>query len=131
MSVELSWASAEKTLICWQVQAPWTWEEFDHGWSDCHAMARSVTHQVDCLMDARSFGFVPKNMLQMIYDRYMILPSNLGIVVILGAPTMMKVIIDVMRIIKPETFSRYHLSPALRKPTASSHRNMCASPNIP
>jgi hypothetical protein len=73
-------------------------------------MVTSVQHRVDCVVDAHAVGFVPKNALQIIYERYNTVAPNIGVIVIVSAPMIIKTIVDVLRRMRPEIFSHYQFT---------------------
>jgi hypothetical protein len=107
MSFTLEWVNEERRLIFWTVSEPWTWEELDAAWRQYCAMAESVTTPIHCVVDARLMRFVPKNTIQMGRDRYHVHPHNIGIMVVIGGPVMLKIALDVLRVMFPSEFGRY------------------------
>jgi hypothetical protein len=110
MGISVKWGDSEQTILLWTGESPWTWEELDAAYAELQRSLQSVYHSVDVLVDARNFGFVPKNMLSMTDTRYSIYPENMKSVVLIGAPSIIKAIIAVMRQMKPSTFSRFQFA---------------------
>ncbi len=111
MPFRVHWADAEHTLMRCDIQAPWTWEEFDAAWRQFYEMGSSAQHPVICAVDAHLMGLLPRNALRVIHDRYSVLPPNISKMVVVNAPTMLRVIVDVMSLIRPDIFKCYHFVP--------------------
>ena len=112
MPFSVQWVDAEKTLMRCHIEAPWTWDEFDEAWRQFYEMGTSTQRQVNCEVDAHSIGLLPSNALRVIRERYSFLPPNLCMMVVVDAPTRLKVIVEVLSLIRPETFQRYRFVPS-------------------
>ncbi len=60
----------------------------------------------------------------MVADRFTLIPANVGIFTVVGAPTMVKVMIDVLRLMRPEVFSRYHVVDTFEEAYRLIYRNI-------
>jgi hypothetical protein len=107
MGITVEWIDGERTLLLWKVREPWTWEELDVAFRELIYYIKSVSYDVDVLVDARRIESVPKNILSMIDTRYSIYPANMKSVLLIGAPSMIEAVIAVMRQLHPATFSRF------------------------
>jgi len=108
MGITLRWGNKDHTIISYHIEAPWSWEEADHARLELDAMILSVNHRVDFIFDVGKIGSIPKNTLQIVYDRFVSVPRNAGVFAVVGAPMMVKAMLDVLRLLRPEVFSRYY-----------------------
>lgn len=124
MGITLRWGNQDQSVIWYHIEAPWTWEDADHARIELERMIQSVHHRVDFIFDVGTLGVLPKNTLQVVADRFTLIPANVGIFTVVGAPTMVKVMIDVLRLMRPEVFSRYHVVDTFEEAYRLIYRNI-------
>jgi hypothetical protein len=109
VTITIKWIDDSKRVISYRIQSPWTWEEADQVKDQLNQMIESVDHPVDCIFDVSAVGALPRNTLQVAFERYNFIPKNVGVYVMVGAPSSIRAVMDVLRIMRPSVFSRYHL----------------------
>jgi len=82
MSVAVRWDSPEKTIVIYDIEGRWTWEEFYPAYNEAIAMELSVTHRVDVIVDLHNAHLLPDNVLTHIKSISDKQPPNIGITVI-------------------------------------------------
>ena len=60
MPITVQWFDAEHTLIKVDYEGRWTWDEFFAAADDGRALAKSVNHRVDYILDMRN-GVIPRS----------------------------------------------------------------------
>lgn len=63
MPVEAYWVDDEQTLIQYDFEGVWTWEEFYPVYGQVVEMMKTVPHKVDNILDLRASRGVPPNAL--------------------------------------------------------------------
>ena len=71
MSVHIEWDNEERTTLLWSFLGRWTWGEFDETVKIMTAMANSVTHQVDLIIDVRQMSILPPDIVTHVKLRYL------------------------------------------------------------
>jgi hypothetical protein len=71
MSVRVEWDNQERTVILWSFVGRWTWGEFDETIKTMTAMAESVDHSVDLIMDVGQMSILPADMVTHVKSRYL------------------------------------------------------------
>jgi hypothetical protein len=107
MCITVEWANEDHNVVLYRVEAPWTWEDTERAKQLYQQMTVAIDHKVNCIFDVRAIGTLPRNTLQVIVEYYSALPANAGIYAVVGAPTMLKAVMDVLRVMRPNVFSRY------------------------
>lgn len=109
MCITVEWANEDHTVMLYRVEAPWTWEDAEHAKHLYQQMTVAIDRKVNCIFDVRAIGTLPRNTLQVIAEYYSSLPVNAGIYAVVGAPTMLKAMMDVLRLMRPNVFTRYQI----------------------
>ena len=79
MPVSAYWLNDEQTIVQYDFEGRWTWDEFYPEYQKALKMERSVTHRVDVVMDFRQSKSVPPSALthmRKITDNQ---PDNIGL----------------------------------------------------
>jgi hypothetical protein len=82
MSVAVRWSNLEKTIVVYDIEGRWTWDEFYPAYNEAIAMELSVTHRVDVIVDLHHANLLPDNVLTHIKNISDKQPPNIGITVI-------------------------------------------------
>jgi hypothetical protein len=109
VAITIHWANDDHSVILYHIESPWTWEDTDRAKDQLVEMIESVDHPVDCVFDVSGIGGLPRNTLQVVAEHYSFIPQNVGIYVVVGAPSSVRAVMDVLRIMRPSIFSRYKL----------------------
>lgn len=109
MAITIEWANEDQTVILYQIASPWSWEDGEAAKDQLHQMIDAVGHRVDCIFEVSHVGALPRNTLQVVFERYDFIPKNVGLYVVVGAPSSIKAVVDVLRLMRPSIFSRYHM----------------------
>lgn len=60
MAVAVRWSNSEKTIVIYDIEGRWTWEEFYPAYHEAIAMELSVTHRVDVIMNMHNANLLPR-----------------------------------------------------------------------
>ena len=71
MSVRIEWDNEERTIILWSFVGRWTWGEFDETVKAMTAMAESVDHNVDLIMDVGQMSILPADIVTHVKLKYL------------------------------------------------------------
>ncbi|MCU0466823.1 MAG: hypothetical protein MUF38_19940 [Anaerolineae bacterium] len=86
MGVSIYWENSQHTAIHLKFTAPWTWDEYESASADLIAMADSVPHTVDILINMTDAGELPADAVLRMGEMYTDDLPNLGEYVFMGAP---------------------------------------------
>lgn len=95
MPVSVSWYDDAKTIVWYDFQGKWTWDELYPEFERALEMERSVGHRVDVILDFRDTHSVGANALahlKRIADRQ---PDNIGLSVFVTQNQFMKKLYDI------------------------------------
>lgn len=103
MPITAHWFDAEHTIIKVDYEGRWTWDEFFAAADDGRALAKSVSHRVDYILDMRN-GVIPRSGSTLTNSRTVMAKRapNSGIFVTLTTP-FVKVMLNVFK-----NFDREH-----------------------
>ncbi|MBN1430799.1 MAG: hypothetical protein JXB07_20685 [Anaerolineae bacterium] len=86
MAIKVEWDTDEKTLVRWNMDSNWTWDEFDRAVDETGVLMDTVFHQVDLLvLSEKSLPPTPNVLPHFMYSQtYPIANDNGGHLVIVG-----------------------------------------------
>jgi hypothetical protein len=79
MSIRVYWENPQKTIVRYDFEGVWTWDELYAAYYEAIAMETSVTHRVDIILDLRYSGRIPGNVLLHIKNFSEKQPPNVGL----------------------------------------------------
>jgi uncharacterized membrane protein YoaK (UPF0700 family) len=97
MPIELSWKDDAKTILFVQFVDEWTWEDYKLAFENARLMVKDIDHHFVQLLDMRqskviSSGAASQHILR---ARRSTFSEHVGITVIVGAETRIRVVLDV------------------------------------
>ena len=115
MTIKVAWDGDDTTLVRWDMDADWTWDEFDRAVDESAVLMDTVTHQVDLLaLSQRSLPPTPNVLPHFIRSQnYPIKNANGGYLVIVGV-WQSGVIASVMRIVETTSSRRQKVFKGVR-----------------
>jgi hypothetical protein len=106
MEITTEWNGPDKRYVVAVYPAEWTWDDFaDHKVRVDH-MIRSVPYEVGAIADVSRAGLIPKNASQNISKAFSTAPSNMGLVINVGAHPILKLIVNIVRRLAPRSPAR-------------------------
>lgn len=79
MPIRVYWEDAEQTIVRYDFEGRWTWDELYVAYYQAIAMENSVTHRVDIILDMRTSSFIPANALLHMKNFSEKQPPNVGL----------------------------------------------------
>jgi hypothetical protein len=79
MPVTVFWEDPEKTVVRYDFQGSWTWDELYAVYYEAIGMEKSVTHRVDVILDMSTSSRIPGNAILHVKNLAEKQPSNMGI----------------------------------------------------
>lgn len=79
MTVRAYWLDEEKTVVQYDFEGSWTWEEFYPAFEEALAMETSVKHRVDVICDFRKVEGLPPSALTHLKNITDKQPENIGL----------------------------------------------------
>ncbi len=116
MSVQVQWDNDDHTVLRYDVQGHWTWNEFYESFAQARTMLQTVSNTVDFIVnpaDFRSRGYIPSGMISRVVQLYRSIPPNTGSTVIVGGGDFFRIINNVSRGFYPRIAARYHFTDTL------------------
>lgn len=101
MAISVSWDNPDKTVICYRMVGRWSWDEFYVIWQDSMVMIRSVTHQVNGIVDLSQSVGMPQGAL--LKTAYMLRnqPANAGLTIIVNGGDFVNLLIGSLKRVAP------------------------------
>ena len=98
MAILVGWENeAHKTIVV-TYERIWTWEDFASSKVQIDALLNSVDHVVNIMSDSReSAGLPGGNALAVLSRSFQSAPSNVGMVVVLGANPFFKALLQILQ----------------------------------
>jgi hypothetical protein len=94
--IQVKWADEKQSIIYYSFDRVWEWGDIVTALKEGSALAASVTHRVDVIMDMSSANIVPSGAITQLRQSYSNKKaSNLEVTVIVGANTFWEKLIDV------------------------------------
>jgi hypothetical protein len=108
MPIEMTWADTEKTILIGTFTGDWTWQDYINTVPTVIEMLQGLEHRIDNIMDMRESGPIPQGLALMNFHRsdrathY----ANTGIIVIVGANSIMHGLVSALAMTNPERSPR-------------------------
>ena len=90
MGIRVVWYDAEKTIIVWEFDGEWEWQDYHAAINTAVVMIKSVDHVVDSIMDLRRNRALPPNALVQGKRWFVVAPPNFGITVVAGGSALIR-----------------------------------------
>jgi hypothetical protein len=84
MPIHVVWYDETKTIIVWEFDGAWEWQDYHAAINTAVVMIKSVNHVVDSIMDVRRNRSLPPNALKEGKRWFVVAPSNFGVTVVAG-----------------------------------------------
>lgn len=98
MGIHASWDNEEKTVIHSVDDGEWDWKDAYAITQQINEMIESVNHKVDLIIgdDTRRMGKIPPNAVTHWHTAYRSLHPNVGLIVIVGANSFVRALVNVL-----------------------------------
>lgn len=106
MSIRVGWGNEEHTYIYYQAIQGWTLENFLDAADAWLKLVNSVDYAVPTLVNYADTNFVPKNILTHMRRAVRYLDDYPGVVVVMGANTMLQTLFEAIRVVHPNAAAR-------------------------
>src|SRR5215813_7451239 len=84
MPIHVVWYDTDKTIIVWEFDGEWDWQDYHAAINTAVVMIRGVGHIVDSIMDLRHNRSLPPNALIQGKRWFVVAPPNFGVTVVAG-----------------------------------------------
>jgi hypothetical protein len=128
MPIRVIWDSPDKTVIRYDVEGRWTWEEYYTARREARKMLDGVDHSVHFLtnpVDPVSFNYVPPGFLSKMMTLYRYNQRKTGVSVMIGGPFIQVMTPLVVRIM-PQLSGRLQVAPSLEQARSLLSENAVA-----
>ncbi len=118
MAVHIQWDNSEKTVLRYDFEGRWTWQEFMAIFPQAKTMASTVQHTVHSIvnpLDDKSRGYLPPNTLAQVVQLYRGAPPNIGATVIVGGSEFFRTLNRLSRRFYPRIAERYQFADTLEE----------------
>jgi hypothetical protein len=115
MRIKVQWDNEQHTLVRWDFMGVWNWSDFLAAQNESNALIKSVSHTVDIIGDVSQIHRVPPGAIGQfrIYRRND--PDNTGRVVLVGANTYIRTIVEIFRGMFPNTGGNFTFADSLEE----------------
>lgn len=93
MNIKVSWDNDDKTVIRYDFEGPWTWDDFRIAAEEAFAMTRSVEHTVDTISNFFPGVLLPANAMFQFRRIMEEAPKNRGVNVIVGSSAFIRTMV--------------------------------------
>jgi len=98
MPINQYWDNNEKTILLVVFEPEWTWQEYSDGLDETREIVKDIEHTYHEIIDMRQTGKVPQSSpIQHMMKGRQQGSRYLGIVVLVGAPKMMEIFVNVFK----------------------------------
>jgi hypothetical protein len=84
MGIRVVWYDTAKTIIVWEFNGEWDWQDYHAAINTAVVMIKGVNHIVDSIMDLRNNRSLPPNALIQGKRWFVVAPPNFGVTVVAG-----------------------------------------------
>ncbi|MBZ0291919.1 MAG: hypothetical protein K8L99_05055 [Anaerolineae bacterium] len=115
MSIEVSWANPEKTVIVYAYEGRWSMEQFNNSYQQARKLMDTVQHPVDFIIDVRNSSLLPSGILSRGRNVVTTPHPNEGRTAIVGANTFVRSMLDLFSRLYGERYreSKFYLAPTM------------------
>lgn len=110
MAVDIVWDNDEQTILRYDVEGHWTWDQFMIAYKKGLDMLTHITHRVDFMvnpLDSKSRGYVPSNMIFHVVTLHRNAPPNVGLTAVIGGSGFFKTLNELNRRLYPRIAERF------------------------
>ena len=95
MPITVHWDDPHQTIVRWDFEGAWTWQDFYQAQAESDALITSVEHTVDVVANVARSPSLPRNPLSRYRQARQSTPRNRGVVVVVGANSFVMSIIQI------------------------------------
>jgi hypothetical protein len=107
MPVNMLWDDAEKSILRFEYQGKWTWEEVNDTMVKANLELTAAQHRVDTIHDFTGSSGLPSNALSHASNLSRQIPMQTGISVVTGSSAFINTMLSVFSKVYPQLGSRY------------------------
>lgn len=111
--IKVSWDNEAKTILRYDFQGRWTWEDFYAASAQAFAMTHSVQHRVDAISHFHHGSVLPANAMFHFRHAMVSAPANRGMNVIVGANAVVRTLIKMFSSINKQLAARLAIADSL------------------
>jgi hypothetical protein len=110
MAIHVYWDSNDPSIIRWEYQDAWTWEQYHAAVDKSLTLSTDHTGRVDVISDMRRAGAMPVSVASL-HIKYSLLraPQNFGIMVLVAPDPFVHAMITKLQMIMPDVRKRIHM----------------------
>lgn len=113
MGISVNWLDENRSIVLWEVEGKWTWDDYRQAQSHADALVRDIAYKVDVILDFTENRSLPFNILsQMRFERPQ-QPEKRGRVVIVGASPFVIKMMDLLYTVNPNLGDRFFTAATL------------------
>lgn len=103
MGCRHEWADEDRLIKHLYLESPWTWDEYDQAAKDAYAELRAENRPVATVVDVSRMGRLPSgNVIAHLNMVERLIPDNMFITVLVGAPHIATVFMNIMMKLRPK-----------------------------
>jgi hypothetical protein len=109
MPVRVSWDNPQQTVVRYEFDGRWTWDEFAEATQQCGALIRTQAHVVNILADMRQ-GIVPSRYaIMQVKNAYDRAADNTGLMIIVTSDRFITLLYQAFRVLYPDLAERIRI----------------------
>ncbi len=107
MPITIRWFNAEHTIIQYEFEGRWSWEELHAAIEQVQALMNSVDHRVDIIVDVSGSRGIPAGAITQMRGGTLKASENWGMGVFVGTGAFIKALLNTFSRVYPQMGERY------------------------
>jgi hypothetical protein len=95
MGIRVRWDNDEKTIVRWDFDGPWKWDEFFVAQHESNLLLDSVDYLVDIIGNVQNSRILPPSALTVYRSTLKKAAPNMGIIVLVGSSTFIQQMVNI------------------------------------
>jgi hypothetical protein len=97
MGISVTWDDEEHSVIRFDYQGAWTWNELYDAVRESHLLLDTVNHTVDSIIDLEHSSLLPEHALSRAQNVVKMAHPNQGMTIVVGANTLVRTLLDIYK----------------------------------
>jgi hypothetical protein len=123
MPIQVQWDNEDKTILRYQYEGAWTWDDLYTALAQGYEWIDTVDHTVDIIIDLRQSSIIPSSALTHARNLDKHRHPRIGLTIAVGANRFIQLLADTFKRLVPSVASQYTLLATLDEARALIARN--------
>lgn len=128
MSITVVWDDEAHTVFHWIIEGRWTWKEYFEAMRQSNAMARTVDHVIDVIVDLQASRLIPSHVFSNIRLDTADQPEKMGMIAVVGTSAFVNALLNTLRRVNKRLHSRLFTASSLEEARAALREHRVQPP---